>query len=56
MFDNILENMKGGSETPAGHHLFDTAEDMTKVSQTNADLLYNIVAQMLYLLKQALPY
>ena len=32
MLDNIPEDMKGESATPASHHLFDIAEDTTKLS------------------------
>ena len=31
MIDNIPEYMKGESATPAAHHLFDIAEDATKL-------------------------
>ena len=32
MVDNITEDMKGESATPAAHHLFDIEEDATKLS------------------------
>ena len=56
MLDNIPEDMKGESATPADHHLFDIAEDTTKLSQDDADLFHHFVAQLLYLLKRVRPY
>ena len=53
MLDNIPEDMKGESATPVAHHLFDIAEDATKISQANADILHHVVAQLLYLSKRA---
>ena len=47
--------MKGGSATPDAHHLFCTAEDATKLSQTDADLFRRSVAQLLYLSKWSHP-
>ena len=32
MLDNSREDMKGESATPVAHHLFDIAEDATKIS------------------------
>ena len=55
MIDNIAEDMKGESATPAAHHLFDIAEDATKLSQADADHFHHIVAQLLYLSKRASP-
>ena len=55
MIDNIPEYMKGESATPAAHHLFDIAEDSTKISQGNADIFHHFVAQILYLAKMSLP-
>ena len=55
MIDNIPEEMKGESATPAAHHLFDIAEDAMKLSQANADLLHHFVAQLLYLSNRASP-
>ena len=49
MLDNIPEDMKGESEKPASHHLFDTAEDATKISRTDAYILHHFVAHILYL-------
>ena len=49
MIDNIPEDMKGESATPAAHHLFDIAEDATILSQTNADLFRHFVEQLLYI-------
>ena len=56
MLDNIPEDMKGESATPTEQHLFDIAEDATKLSQSDADLLHHFVAQLLYLSKRASPY
>ena len=55
MLENIPEDMKGESSTPAAHHLFDIAEDATKLSQADADLFHHFVAQLLYLSKRARP-
>ena len=33
------------------HHIFDIAEDATKLSQTNADVFHDFLAQPLYLSK-----
>ena len=55
MLDNIPEDMKGESSTPAAHQLFDIAEDIKKLSQADADLFHHFVAQLLYLLKRARP-
>ena len=53
---DILEGMKGESDTPTTNHLFDIAEDATKLSQANADLFRHFVAQLLYLLNRPRPY
>ena len=55
MLDDIPEYMKGESSTPAAHHLFDIAEDATKISQSDAYLFHHFVAQLLYLSKRARP-
>ena len=55
MLDNIPEYMKGGSATPAAHHLFYIAEYATKISQANADLFRHFLAQLLYLSERARP-
>ena len=47
--------MKGESFTPSEHHFFDIAEDSTKISQADADLFQQFVAQLLYLSKRARP-
>ena len=47
--------MKGELATPTAHHLFDIAEDATKLSQTDADLFHHFVAQILYLSNRARP-
>ena len=46
MLDDITEYIKGKSATPAAHHLFDIAEDATKLSQADADLFHHFVAQL----------
>ena len=47
IIDDIPEDMRGESETSAAHHLFGTAEDVTKLSQTDTDLLHNFLAKLL---------
>ena len=47
--DYNLEEMKCESPTPAAHHLSDIAEDVTKLSRTDAELLHHFVLQLLYL-------
>ena len=41
IIDNILDDMKGESDTPAAHHLFDIAEDAAKLSQADADIFHH---------------
>ena len=53
MLDVIPEDMKGESATPAAHHLFDIAEDATKLSQSDTYHFHHFVAQLLYLSKRA---
>ena len=53
MLDNNPEDMKGESSTPTAHHLFDIAEDTTKLSQADADKFHQFVSQLLYLSKRA---
>ena len=55
MIDDIPEDIRGESATLAINHIFDMAEDTTKLSWTNADLFYHFVEQILYLLNQARP-
>ena len=55
IIDNILEDMKGESAKPAAHHLFDIAEDATKLSQSDAYIFHHFVAQVLYLSKRSCP-
>ena len=55
MLDNITEDVKGESATHASHHIFDIAEDATKLSQADVDLFHHFVAQLLYLSKRARP-
>ena len=55
MLDDIPEDMKGESATPAAHQLFYIAEDATKISQADADLFHQFVAQLIYLSKRSLP-
>ena len=45
--------MKGESETPIAHHLFDTSDDATKLFRTDAGLLHHFLEQLLYLSKLA---
>ena len=45
--------MKSESATPAAHHLFDIAEDATKLSQADTDLFHHFVAKLLYLSNRA---
>ena len=47
--------MKGESSTPVKHHLFDIAEDETKLYQTDADLFHHFVAQLFYPSNRAHP-
>ena len=49
MLGIILEDMKGESETPSAHSLFDISEDATELSQIDADFLHHFLAQRLYL-------
>ena len=56
MIGNIPKYMKGGSAKPAAHHLFDIAEDATKLSQADAELFQHFVAQLLYLSNMPRPY
>ena len=53
ILDDIPEDMKGESATPVAHHLFDIAEDATKLSRTNVDIFHHFVVQILYLSKRA---
>ena len=55
MLDNIPEDMKGESATPAAHHLFDIAEYATKIYQADAYLFHHFVEKLLYLSKRARP-
>ena len=56
MPDNTPNDMKRGSATPAAHHLFDIAEDVTKVSPAGADVFNYFMVQLLYQLKRAHQY
>ena len=49
MLDEIPEDMRGESEIPATHNIFDIVEDVSKQSQTNADIFHYFVAQLLYM-------
>ena len=51
MLGNSPEDVKGESATPATHHLFDIVEDATRLSQSDADLFNNFVAQLIYFSK-----
>ena len=45
---DISEDMRGKSTTPVANHIFDIAEDATKLSLTNVDIFHHFVAQILY--------
>ena len=55
MLDDIPEDMKGESDTPAVHHLFGIAEYSIKLPQTDTYLFHHFVAQLLYLSKRVRP-
>ena len=42
IIDNISKEMKGESATPAAHHLFDVAEDATKLYQADTDIFRHL--------------
>ena len=44
MLDDIPEDTKGESATSAAHHLFEIAEDTTKLSQDDADIFHQFLA------------
>ena len=44
ILDKFPEDTKEGSATPAAHHLFDIAEDATKLSRTGIDLFHHFLA------------
>ena len=50
--DDITEDLKGESATPASHHLFEISEDAKKLTQSDADLFHHFLAQLLYLSKR----
>ena len=43
ILDDIPEDMKGELATPAAHHVFDIAEDSTKLSLTDTDIFHHFV-------------
>ena len=49
VINDIPEYIKGESETPAKHQLFDIVEDATKPSWTDADLFRQFLTHILYL-------
>ena len=55
MRNDIPEEMKGVSATPAAYHIFDIARDATKLSRTGSDLFRHLMAQLLYLSKSSRP-
>ena len=55
MLDEIPEDMKRESATPATHHPFDITEDVTKLSRTDTDLFHHFLAQLLYMSKRSRP-
>ena len=55
IIDDIPEDMKGESSIPSAHHLFDIAEDATKLHQDDAELFHHLVEQLVYFSKRARP-
>ena len=55
ILDDHPKFMKGVSATPAVRHIFDIAEYTTKLSQTDTDIFYHFVAQLLYFSKRSHP-
>ena len=53
--DDIPENKKGGSETPAAHHLFDISEDATKMYQTDTELFSSFFSVDIVYVKAIAP-
>ena len=49
ILDDNPEDIKSGSATPVAYCLFDVTEDVTKLSQTNIEIFYHFVAQLLYM-------
>ena len=56
MIDDITESMKGESDTPDAHQLFEISEDTTNIYQANADIFHNFEAKLIYLPRRARPY
>ena len=56
IIENIPEDMKDDSDTPASRNLFEIAEDVTKLSQADADIFHHFEEKLLYLSKRARPY
>ena len=56
MLDDIPEETNGVPSTAATLHLFYIAEDATKLSQTDVDIINHFVAQIFFLSKRARPY
>ena len=56
ILNDIPEDMKRESATPAAHHLFDISDDATKLPKTDADLFHQFVAQLFYLSNIARTY
>ena len=55
ILDGVPEDMKGESATPSALHIFDIAEDATKLYQANANLFHHFVAKILYLSERERP-
>ena len=55
IIDNIPDDTEGESTTHAAHYFFEISEDEKKLSQADADLFHNFVAQLLYLSIRAHP-
>ena len=51
--DDIPEDMKEESATPAVNYLFDIVEDTTKLYQSDKDLFHHFESQILYLSRRA---
>ena len=48
IINDIPEDMKWESATQAAHNIFDIAEDVTKLYQTDEDILDHFVVHLLY--------
>ena len=48
--------MKSQKRTPVLHHLFNIAQDVTKLYWTDSDCFHSFLAQLFYLSEQERPY